>query len=169
MTRIPRPSWTEAALLGLAGLAGLAWSSQLTPHAALVNESSSLPRGLYVRAPGASAERGAIVAVRPPPAARSYLAHLGAPPEARLLKRVAAVGGDWVCAGPDQVRTPRGPVSVLGRDRLGRPLPAWRDCRRLVSGEVFLLGDAPTSFDSRYFGPADEDMIDGVYRAALTW
>lgn len=169
MSRLLPPSWTEGALLGLAGLAGLAWSSQFTPRPVLVNESSSLPRGLYVRAPGAVARPGAIVAVRPPPAARAYLSRLGAPADARLLKRVAAVGGEWVCAGPGQVRTPGRSVPLLGHDRRGRPLPVWAECRRLAPRELFLLGDTPTSFDSRYFGPAGEDAVEGVYRAAITW
>lgn len=169
MSRLLPPSWIEGALLGLAGLAGLAWSSQFTPRPVLVNESASLPRGLYVRAPGAMAERGAIVAVRPPPAAQTYLSLLGAPADAKLLKRVAAVGGDRVCAGPDQVSTPRRRVAVIRQDRRGRPLPAWRDCRRLGSRELFLLGDTATSFDSRYFGPVGENQVEGIYRAALTW
>lgn len=38
-------------------------------------------------------------------------------------------------------------------DRLGRPLPTWHGCRRLESGEVFLLNPAePDSLDGRYFG-----------------
>jgi len=166
MIRLPRPSWPEAALLGLAGLA---WASQFTPTLALVNESPSLPPGLYLRAPGAAAERGAIVAVAPPPGARPYLAQLGAPADAKLLKRVAAVGGERVCAAGERVETRERQVSVARRDRRGRMLPAWRDCRRLAPDELFLLGDAPTSFDSRYFGPVRRGEVDGVYREALTW
>ncbi|WP_332654518.1 S26 family signal peptidase [Brevundimonas sp.] len=166
MIRIPRPAWTELALLGLAGLA---WSSQFTPTLALVNESPSLPRGLYLRVPGAQAARGAVVAVPAPPTARPYLSQLGAPADAKLLKRVAAVGGEQVCADPDQVRTPERRVAVARRDHRGRDLPAWRDCRRLAPDELFLLGDTPTSFDSRYFGPVRRAEVDGVYREALTW
>ncbi|MDP3747819.1 MAG: S26 family signal peptidase [Phenylobacterium sp.] len=166
MIRIPRPSRTEGALLALAGLA---WSSQFTPTLAVVNESASLPRGLYLRAPGAQAERGAIVAVPAPPAARPYLSELGAPAGARLLKRVAAVGGERVCAGRHEVQTPERRVTVPRRDRRGRPLPAWRDCRNLAPDELFLLGDTPSSFDSRFFGPVRRAELDGVYREALTW
>jgi len=169
MTSMRLPTWTEGALFGLAGLAGLAWSFQFTPSPVLVNESLSVPRGLYLRSPGATAERGAIVAVRPPATAQAYLAQLGAPTKAKLLKRVAAVAGEPVCAGPGQITVPGRRVVVMGRDRRGRPLPAWRACRRLAPGELFLLGDIATSFDSRYFGPVGDGQVEGVYRAALTW
>lgn len=166
MTRILLPAWPEAALLGLAGLA---WASQFTPTLAVINESASLPRGLYLRTPGARAERGAIVAVPAPPSARPYLSRLGAPAGARLLKRVAAVGGERVCADQDHLQTPGRRVSVPRHDRRGRTLPAWRGCRRLDPDELFLLGDTTTSFDSRYFGPVRRTEVDGVYREALTW
>jgi type IV secretory pathway protease TraF len=45
-------------------------------------------------------------------------------------------------------------ATTLRADRLGRPLHGWLQCRRLRSGEVFLLSVTnPASFDSRYFGP----------------
>lgn len=166
MTRSLLPSWTEAALLALAGLA---WSSQFAPTLAVINESASLPRGLYVRAPGARAERGAIVAVPAPPAAREYLSRLGAPARANLLKRVAAAGGEPVCAHEDLLQTPARRVKALRQDRHGQTLPAWRGCRRLEPDELFLLGDTTTSFDSRYFGPVRRTEVEGVYREALTW
>ncbi len=135
---------------------------------ALVNESPSLPRGLYLRT-GAAIERGAVVAIAQPAAARAYLKRLGMPGEVLLLKRVAAVGGDPVCAGAGTVRTPGRQVRTLGRDRQGAALSVWRECRVMASDEVFLLGDTPGSFDSRYFGPVRRGEAEGVYREVLTW
>ena len=63
------------------------------PALALVNESPSLPKGVYVRQPGRAPDRDAIVALPQPAAVQPYLAGLGMPPEIRLIKRVAAVGG----------------------------------------------------------------------------
>lgn len=138
------------------------------PELALVNESPSLPRGLYVRT-DAAIERGAVVALPQPVAVRPYLARLGMPGDVLLLKRIAAVEGDLVCAGVGNVRTPGRQVRTLDRDRQSAVLPAWRECRRLARDELFLLGDTPGSFDSRYFGPVLRGDAVGVYREVLTW
>ena len=56
-------------------------------------------------------------------------------------------------------------AAVLRADRLGRPLPSWRQCRRLRPGELFLLSRTnPASFDSRYFGPVSASAVIGVAR-----
>ncbi len=139
------------------------------PTLALVNETRSLPRGLYLRRFGEDIRRGATAAVNQPDAARAYLESLGAPADMLLLKRVAALGGDLVCSTDGRVITPAGEVRVLAQDRRGAVLKAWTDCRRLEAGEVFLLGDAAESFDSRYFGPVDRSELRGVFTAVGTW
>lgn len=138
------------------------------PALALINESPSLPRGLYLRA-GMRIEPGAVVAVPQPWTARPYLERLGMPGDVLLLKRVAAIGGDRVCAAEGGVRTPGRHTRAPDRDRRGAVLPAWRECRVLATDEVFLLGDTPGSFDSRYFGPVRRSDVVGVYREILTW
>lgn len=138
------------------------------PALALINESPSLPRGFYLRT-GAAIAPGSIVAVPQPWAARPYLARLGMPGGVLLLKRVAAVGGDRVCAVDGVIRTPGRQATALERDRRGSVLPVWRACRVLAAEEVFLLGDTPGSFDSRYFGPVRRSDVVGVYREVLTW
>lgn len=158
--RLPR--WEALAF----GLAVLAAGGAVRPPLLLVNESASLPRGLYVRWPGPPA-LGAIVAARPPPAGLAYLATLGAPADLRLLKRLAARSGDRVCVRGGRVETPLRTAPQRRRDRRGAPLPAWTQCRRLAPGEAFLLGDSEASFDSRAFGPVGR--IEGVYRQVLRW
>lgn len=150
--------------LGCLGLAG-----HLTPALALVNESPSVPRGLYVRDPGASIRVGVLVATPQPRSARAYLSGLDMPGDVRLLKRVAATGGDLVCRQGDRLQVGTRQVSMVGRDRRGVALPVWSDCRRLAADELFLLGDTPGSFDSRYFGPVRVSDVDGVFRETLTW
>lgn len=158
------------AILAASAVAGLtAIVADGLPAVALVNESRSLPRGLYLRRFGAAAERGAIAAARQPVEARAYLADLGAPADMLILKRVAAVGGDRVCRHGARLETPGGVVALAATDRRGARLPAWSGCRPLAAGELFLLGDTATSFDSRYFGPVRRDDICGVYRAVMTW
>lgn len=169
MTRIFTPlGW--ATILGL-GLAAplLPVVAGAMPTLALVNETRSLPRGLYVRRFGEDIRRGGTAAVIPPEAARPYLASLGAPNDMLLLKRVAAIGGDRVCRANDRVITPSGAARVLANDRRGAPLAAWRDCRRLEADEVFLLGEGADSFDSRYFGPVKRSRLRGVFAPVATW
>jgi type IV secretory pathway protease TraF len=150
------------------GATGLVMFAKAAPDPWLVNESASLPRGLYLRTPVAPA-LGQIVAVTPPPAARSYLAALGARPDARLLKRVVATSGDVVCRNGQAMAWPRGIRLARSRDRRGRPLPVWAGCRRLDVGEVLVMGDTAASFDSRYFGPVPSSAIQGVYREIWRW
>jgi type IV secretory pathway protease TraF len=138
------------------------------PALALINESPSLPRGLYLRA-GMAIAPGVVVAVPQPVAARPYLERLGVPGDVLLLKRVAALGGDGVCAVDGMVVTPGRRAGTAERDRRGAVLPAWRECRVLERDEVFLLGDTPGSFDGRYFGPVRRSDVAGVYREVLTW
>lgn len=161
-----RPNVIEGALLALALLA---WASQAAPTPAMINETPSLPRGLYLRNPGAVIRRGVIVTAAPPPEGRIYLQTLGAPDDLRLLKRVAAVGGDTVCRTAATVQTPLRRVTARDRDRRGARLPAWRGCGPLAADQVFLLGDSADSFDSRYFGPVSRGEIRGVFRPVFTW
>ena len=80
------------------------------------------------------------------------------------LKRVGAVAPQTVCVFDALVWIDGVPVAaVLPADRLGRPLPSWRQCRQLRPGELFLLSVTnPASFDSRYFGPVSASAVIGV-------
>lgn len=163
IARLLRPS-----LLPLTAMAALAAAAGAAPALALVNESPSLPEGLYLRTTGAPGP-GAVVAVEPPPEARAYLAGLGMPASVKLLKRVAATGGERVCVrGPD-VLLPDRRVERRLHDRRGLSVPRWAGCRVLLTDELFVLGDTPDSFDSRYFGPVRRTAVAGVYRGVLTW
>ena len=160
---------TRRTMLMAGPLIVLAVAAHAVPHPFLINESPSLPRGLYVRSVDQTVRAGAVVAVFPPAAGRAYLADLGWPEGLPLLKRVAAVGGERVCAEAGAVLTPRGMALVLHQDRRGRPLPRWLGCRELSQDEVFLLGTSPSSFDSRYFGPVRMSDIEAVYQEGVRW
>jgi type IV secretory pathway protease TraF len=159
------------ALVAVSGPAAAARLAHGEPPAPLllINETRSAPRGLYLRSADREPRRGRRVTIAQPPAARPYLARLGAPAEMRLLKRVAAVGGERVCVEGLVLQTPREAVRILLRDRRGAPLPAWRGCRPLTADEVLLLGDGPESFDGRYFGPVRRDRIEAAYEEVLRW
>lgn len=153
----------------------LAWLLALTllfpPSPRLLwNASASAPEGLYSVAPGASFARGDMLAARLPKAEawlaaeRRYL-----PENVPLVKRVAAVGGDQVCATRYRISVNGHPVATrLAADRQGRWLPYWLGCRTVEPGGAFLLmEDVPASFDGRYFGLTGRDAIIG--KAVLLW
>ena len=123
------------------------------------NASPSLPMGLY-RVTRRSPQLGDTVLVRLPPgfvvlaARRGYL-----PVSAYLLKPVAAMGGDLVCRLGARIYVRGRLISLRRRDGRGRLMPTWHGCRRLGTGELFLLAENADSFDSRYFGPVAEGAV----------
>ena len=145
--------------LGLIGLATLA-----RPAPWLVwNASASAPIGLYRVLPG-KLVRGDLVLVNIPDSVRQLAAERSyLPQNVPLVKRVAALDGDVICAAADVISVNGRVVAErMARDRLGRPLPRWSGCLLLDGGEAFLLMEGlADSFDSRYFGPVPTAAIIG--------
>lgn len=164
-----RPHRRLRLAIAAAAIAGLALASRSPSPFAVINESPSLPKGLYVRTWDQTPELEALVTLDQPTTARPYLATLGVPADLRLLKRVAAVGGEAICATGGALRWPRGTTAVPARDRRGVALTPWQGCRALAADELLLLGDSPNSFDSRYFGPVRRAAVEGVYAEILRW
>lgn len=161
--------------LGIAALIGctsvpLAASILWNPPTLLVwNPSASAPVGLYRVAAGAPVRRGDMAVAWTPEPARNLAARRHyLPANVPLVKRVAAVAGDRVCAAGSI-------VSINGRrvamrqasDPTGRPMPWWSGCRQLRRHEYFLLMDSALSFDGRYFGTTRSGDILGP--AELLW
>lgn len=134
------------------------------------NASASSPVGLYRVGPPERAAVGDIVIAWPPAEARA----LGAkrrylPGNVPLVKRVAAVAGDRVCAVGEAVFV-NGRLAVLrrGADPSGRPMPWWTGCEKVAEGDLFLLTPGVAeAFDGRYFGVTRRGRIVG--RARLIW
>ncbi len=153
------------------GIALLGLTVACPPAPRLVwNASASAPVGLYAVTPGTPVEPGDMVIARVPDpwrmmaARRRYI-----PANVPLVKRVAAVADDTVCAR-------KGQVFVNGTwaarryhaDVQGRSLPWWSGCVRLRGRQLFLLmPDSPASFDGRYFGVTDARLVIG--KARLLW
>ena len=161
--------------LGVTALVGwtavpLALSIPWKPPVLLVwNASASAPIGLYRLHADDPVRRGDMVVAWTPGPARMLAARRHyLPANVPLVKRVAAVAGDRVCATGSA-------ISINGRriamrqqsDGAARPMPWWAGCRKLASGEYFLLMDRPESFDGRYFGVTQQDDLVG--RAVLLW
>lgn len=155
-------------------LAALGWASFAAPLPRLTyNPSDSVAVGWYLvdrfeypshRMPS-TLPVDSIVLVRLPASAAALAGHRGyLPTRIPLLKRVAAVWPQHVCIARKAVRIDGALVATtLDVDRAGRPLHAWRQCRPLKPGELFLMSDTnPASFDSRYFGPVDVTQVIGV-------
>ena len=169
LSRAGRYRWRQrrrtliaAMVLGLGLIGG---SAIISPRPLLIyNASASAPLGFYAVLPEKIFRRGDLLLVKTPAsvkylaAERHYL-----PLNVDLVKRVAAMQGDLVCAID-------GVVSIGGRDvarqlqadRMGRPLPRWIGCQVMGPSELFLLMQGvPDSFDSRYFGPVPTRAVIG--------
>lgn len=156
--------------IAVAGIAALALPMIVKPLPRLVwNATPSSPTGLYLVAPGTAAARGETVAAWLPTAAR-WLADRRryVPAAVPVIKSVAAVGGDRVCAdGALLTINGRVAASRLATDRRGRPLPRWAGCTTLGDDAILLLAAAPNSFDGRYFGVMSRRQLIGTAR--LIW
>jgi len=127
------------------------WSPRI-----LWNSTPSVPVGLYWLQPVDRVAIGDLVAVRPPEELAHFLAERGYLPQGvPLLKHVVALSGAEVCRDGSAIRVNGQALGIAqARDRLGRALPDWQGCHRLVVGEVFLMNPAvQDSLDGRYFGP----------------
>ena len=182
LSRSPAHSRLRARLVlaGLSafGLAALAWASFKHPLPRLTyNPSDSVAVGWYrvdpldrrtsspLRPLQPPLHVGSIVLVPLPAEAAALAAQRGyLPTRIPLLKRVGAMAPQEVCITRGFVRIDGVPsAAVLPADRWGRPLLSWPQCRRLESGELFLLSVTnPASFDSRYFGPVSASAVIGV-------
>jgi conjugative transfer signal peptidase TraF len=156
-----------AASAATAAIGSLLWP----PGPALLwNASASSPVGLYRVGPPDGVGAGDLVVAWPPEEARE----LGAsrryvPRNVPLVKRVAAAGGDRVCAIGEAVFV-NGRLEAVrsARDPSGRPMPWWTGCEDLADGDLFLLApEVPQAFDGRYFGISRRHQIVG--RASLIW
>ena len=111
-----------------------------------------------------------MVVAWPPPEARRLAASRGyLPLHVPLVKSVAALAGDRVCAAGARLSVDGRLAAVRRlRDARGRRLPWWSGCRTLGAGDLLLLTPAnPDAFDGRYFGPTRRSQLVG--RARLVW
>ena len=128
------------------------------------NASASMPRGLYFLNSSAVPSVGDTVVAMLPPSPRKLAAERQyLPANIPLVKRVAAVSGDLVCANQNDLFID-GHLAArrLRFDPRGLLLPRWEGCRILRRGDYFLLSNHPFSFDGRYFGVSRKSEIIGA-------
>jgi conjugative transfer signal peptidase TraF len=166
--RVPRKPAVVGATAAIAAVTATFLSA---PRPLLLwNASPSSPVGLYsVTAPHRPQVGDRVIARAPAGAGRLAAARRYLPAGVPLVKPVAAIAGDRVCARG-------GTVLVNGRpaahrrlfDPSGRPMPWWSGCRLLRGDELFLLSrGSALAFDGRYFGVTRGSEIVG--KASLLW
>src|SRR5260221_4723456 len=116
----------RAATVGLTVLAVLAvaWPILSAPVPILIyNASASAPLGFYRLVPGAVRRGDFALAHLPDPVARFAAARGYLPLSVSLVKRVAAVSGDRVCAGSSAIRinAQRVPLGLVRQGQLRLP------------------------------------------------
>ena len=158
---------TRAGLLFAAALAtvGIGYPA-LTPMPIKLmwNASASAPIGFYTIDFGGPFEVTDLVAVDAPEPLATFLATRGYLPKGvPLLKRVLGASGQTVCRWNLTITVDGIDVgAALEQDRTGRDLPVWQGCRRIHTGEVFLMNwEVRDSLDGRYFGLTSTDQIIG--------
>lgn len=126
----------------------------------VLNVTDSMPGIVYRLGQG---EKGSIVAFcspRPHPSIGHGPCPDGSMP---LLKRVVGVAGDRVTATDAGVEINGQPVPnsrPLDLDSNGRTLPHLRGSVTLNQGKIWVAGEHPNSFDSRYFGPVNIPQLE---------
>jgi conjugative transfer signal peptidase TraF len=153
------------------GVALFALTLAFPPTPRLVwNASASAPIGLYAVSPGAPIDPGDMVIARVPDSWRSIASQRRyIPDNVPLVKQVAAMAGDDVCGlGPIIFVNGVKLLQRLAADAKGRPLLWWNGCVRLRGRQLFLaMPNNPASFDGRYFGVTEGDLVVG--KARLLW
>lgn len=164
----PRAGFGVLAVIALAGAQALTLVAPPRPWL-VWNVSQSAPVGLYAIGGRGGVGAGDMVLARVPEgwrrlaAGRRYI-----PQNVPLIKRVAAVSGDTVCARGSHILVNGHRIAERRRlDGFGRPMPWWTGCVMLRPGSSFLLMENPASFDGRYFGPTGKADIIGSAR--LIW
>ena len=156
----------------VASCAALGFASAMKPRPLLVwNASGSVPIGFYSVASTGQPKRGDLLLVRLPEGARTLASDRRyLPSDKPAIKQVAAAKGDVACASDGAIYiNGRRRADALRRDSQGRLLRSWRGCLRLADDQIFLLNDAPASFDGRYFGPSSSGDVIGILTPLCTF
>lgn len=166
-----RPRGAARRTIATAGLVFAVGATLMSPPKPMFiwNVSASAPLGLYRVDTPARLVVGDMVAARVPRPWRQFAgARRYIPVNVPLIKRIAAIGGDRVCAaGPTLFVNGAAAGPRRRHDGAGRTMPTWSGCVTLRRDQYLLLMPDAASFDGRYFGPTRSADILG--RARLLW
>lgn len=124
----------------------------------LLNMSPSMPRGVWRTHP--VSEEDELVSLTPPPEAITW----GCVRRTQvLIKRVWAREGETVCQHGRVLYKRASPTRLVRTSLLtsqGELLTlGWKGCQTLKKDELFVLGQHPSSCDSRFFGPVHTSRV----------
>src|SRR5437016_2463937 len=173
-----RPSWTISLLVLVFGGGTLALALVAAWAGLRLNDSTSMPTGLYVRTASESIATLVVFCPADPFARlsveRGYRSRGNCPDDAEpLAKPIVARPGDIVeiAARGMAVNGRLLPnTAPLVKDTVGRPLAHWPFGTYVVApGAVWVASSYNArSFDSRYFGPVDASQVREHVRPLLT-
>ena len=130
-----------------------------------LNLSPSVPRGVYrLAAVSPPLARGTLVVLPVPRAVRHWDSRWQP-----LLKPIAALAGDLVCAQADGLWIAGQAYGPVYPEAGGAPLPRLQGCVRVPAGAVFLASPAPRSLDGRYFGMTPVATLTAQAVPVWTW
>ena len=165
------PKWAKISAASVALLA--ASSLVISTKPILINDSPSLPEGLWYLMPGATVTPGKVIAFSPPETALPYVRrHLKRYLTQPLLKPVAAGAGARVCGSVEEGFSVDGKRLGVSQahDSKGNAVTPWTGCHTLTANEFAVFSSRiPNSYDSRYYGPVSAENISGVYRPLWLW
>lgn len=124
------------------------------------NVSPSIEKGFYRKINNRDFKVGDTVAVKLPEAI--YKTYSGFPwitKDTILLKKIVAIGNDYVCSNGTFVKVQNMFYLVEKKDSQNREIPHINICRVLGKNEIYLINDVKNSFDSRYYGPIDSKNV----------
>jgi len=131
----------------------------------ILNQSESVPIGLYMQRTKSALTKGDIIAFKMPGSFLSEaLKRKYVRDQTLLLKPIGALAGDYVCYREGYLWINNINVGKTRHfDSEGRKLPVYSECRQLASEEVFVLSSTEKSLDSRNFGALKKSYIVGVF------
>lgn len=135
-----------------------------------INISESLPVGIYMQTTPKQIKSGDIIlfyseTINQTAAKRGYIK-----PGSQLGKRVLAVGGDNLQTGEKTIINGEVVSSkIQQKDSQKRPMEIFQFEGIVPSGKIFVLGDTPGSYDSRYYGFVNESDINKKLKPLWVW
>jgi conjugative transfer signal peptidase TraF len=158
-----RTGWPRKPLIVATMIAGLGVPFAKNMPRLVWNASASAPIGLYWTDAPSHLRKGDVVLAQPPRWAAQLAYRRGyLPLDVPLVKHVAALAGDTVCARGQVITVDDVTVAKrLPHDSMRRPLPRWTGCHSLRAGQIFLINPVRASFDGRYFGISQRSDVIG--------
>jgi signal peptidase I len=135
---ISKKFYAALTIVAIVGLPYLRHFNQLV----FLNLTASMPTGFYIKSPHNKFNIGDIIVF--------YFVDK----KINLIKYIAAHNGDHVCSDFDNTLWING-FSIAQKNTEKYPEESCEQsfCQQLKKDELFVIGEHPYSYDSRYFGP----------------